>query len=84
MKHTYVTCICFLKARIDIMEKELDKDAERRKVLSHIYDSVLAMFEFQNRDPKIKEEFQENVETLKSNWERLQRKHCPIIVAGKK
>lgn len=66
------------------MEQALERDADRREMISKIYDSVLVMLRFEGFSPEIKREFEKTIETIKGNRERLQKKHCPIVVAGKK
>lgn len=67
------------------MGRMLDKDAERRKATTHIYDSVLKMVElegFRNFSSEINKEYIDYIKTMRSNRGQLQKKKCPIIVAG--
>lgn len=63
----------------------LNKDAKRREVTTNIYDSVFVMLElesFENFSSEINEEYNDYFKTMESNKKQLQKKKCPIIVAG--
>lgn len=67
------------------MGRMLDKDAKRREVTTNIYDSLLGMLElksFENFSSELYEEYNDYIKTMKSNRKQLQKKKCPIIVAG--
>lgn len=77
----------FLQATIDVMGRILERDAEMRKVISEIYDSVLAMLTMENFEKNLgsemTKEYNEYIRTVDKYRKQLERTHCPIVVAGK-
>lgn len=69
------------------MGKLLEHDAEKRKSVLDIYDSVVTMFEMENFEKNLRKElatkYGEYNKIVASNMNHLRRKHCPIVVAGK-
>lgn len=74
------------KETIDAMGKLLEHDAEKRKSVLDIYDSVVTMFEMENFEKNLRKElatkYGEYNKIVASNMNHLRRKHCPIVVAG--
>lgn len=79
--------VFFLQATIDVMGRILERDAEMRKVIRDIYDSVLAMLDMKNFErnlgSEMTKEYNGYIGTVKSYRKQLERTHCPIVVAGK-
>lgn len=77
----------FLQATIDVMGRILERDAEMRKVIRDIYDSVLAMLDMKNFEKNLgsemTKEYNGYIGTVKGYRKQLERTHCPIVVAGK-
>lgn len=71
---------------IDVMGKILEHDAEIRRNILDIYESVVAMFEMENFEKNLRKElateYGEYNKRVESNMDHLRRKHCPIVVAG--
>lgn len=69
------------------MGKLLEHDAEMRRSVLDIYDSVVSMFEMENFEKNLHKElateYGEYNKIVESNMNHLRRKHCPIVVAGK-
>lgn len=79
--------IVFNQKTIDVMGKILEQDAEKRRNILDIYESVVAMFEMENFEKNLSKElateYGEYNKRVESNMGHLRRKHCPIVVAGK-
>lgn len=79
--------VFFLQATIDVMGRILERDAEMRKVIRDIYDSVLAMLDMKNFEKNLgsemTKEYNGYIGTVKGYRKQLERTHCPIVVAGK-
>lgn len=69
------------------MGKLLEHDAEIRRSVLDIYDSVVSMLEMENFEKNLRKElatkYGEYNKIVASNMNHLRRKHCPIVVAGK-
>lgn len=74
------------EATIDVMGRILERDAEMRKVISEIYDSVLAMLTMENFEKNLgsemTKEYNGYIRTVDKYRKQLERTHCPIVVAG--
>lgn len=74
------------KETINAMGKWLEHDAEMRRSVLDIYDSVVSMFEMENFEKNLHKElateYGEYNKIVESNMNHLRRKHCPIVVAG--
>lgn len=70
------------------MGKLLEHDAEIRGSVLDIYDSVVSMFEMKNFEKNLRKElateYGEYNKLVESNMNHLRRKHCPIVVAGRR
>lgn len=79
--------VFFLQATIDVMGRILERDAEMRKVIRDIYDSVLAMLDMKNFEKNLgsemTKEYNGYIGTVKGYRKQLERTHSPIVVAGK-
>lgn len=74
------------EATIDVMGRILERDAEMRKVIRDIYDSVLVMLDMKNFEKNLgsemTKEYNGYIGTVKGYRKQLERTHCPIVVAG--
>ena len=78
--------LALLQDSSDIMGRILERDAEIRSVISDIYDAILVMlrktnFE-KNLSSELKKEYDDYVGIVQNFKEQIQRRHCPIVVAG--
>lgn len=68
------------------MERILAQDAERKSVISGIYDSILAMLRMKNFEKnlssELKTEYDDYIGLVQHFKEKIERRHCPIVVAG--
>lgn len=69
------------------MEKVLERDVVERKELLRIFSSllsVLKMEKFQiNFGAELAIEYKDYKRDLEKHIKQLQKKHCPIVIAGK-
>ena len=69
------------------MGRILERDAEIRSVISGIYDAILAMLKGEkfdkNLSSELKKEYNDYIGIVQIFKEQIERKHCPIVVAGR-
>nr|XP_022303100.1 uncharacterized protein LOC111110782 [Crassostrea virginica]XP_022303101.1 uncharacterized protein LOC111110782 [Crassostrea virginica]XP_022303102.1 uncharacterized protein LOC111110782 [Crassostrea virginica] len=69
-----------------IMGRILERDAEMRSVISDIYDAILSMLSMENFEKnlssELKKEYDDYIKSVENLKEQIQRRHCPIVVAG--
>ena len=69
------------------MGRILERDAEIRSVISGIYDAILAMLRGEkfdkNLSSELKKEYDDYIGIVQIFKEQIERKHCPIVVAGR-
>lgn len=69
------------------MGRILERDAEMRSVISDIYDAILSMLSMENFEKnlssELKKEYDDYIKSVENLKEQIQRRHCPIVVAGR-
>lgn len=77
----------FLQTTIDGIGQTLERDAKIRIEIADIYKSLIDLLKLETLEKNfgsvIMKDFYGGVGKVECNMERLQRKHCPIVVAGK-
>lgn len=77
----------FLQTANDAIGQTLERDSKIRTEIADIYKSLIDLFNLEtfekNFGSVMMKDFYGGVAKIKCNMELLQRKHCPIVVAGK-
>lgn len=69
------------------MENVLERDVVERKELLRMFSSLLSVLKMENFQTNFHEELaiecKDYMRDLEDHIKRLQKKHCPIVIAGK-
>ncbi|XP_062578136.1 bacterial dynamin-like protein [Saccostrea cucullata] len=70
----------------EVMGEMLERDARMRKIVADLYTSLIRMLEMpnfkKNLGTEMTKEYNGYISTVEKYREQLERRHCPIVVAG--
>ncbi|XP_061179749.1 uncharacterized protein LOC133188377 [Saccostrea echinata] len=70
----------------EVMGEILERDAKMRKIVADLYSSLLDMLKMQNFEKNLgtemTKEYNGYISTIEIYRQQLERRHCPIVVAG--
>lgn len=73
----------YFQATSEVIGRILERDAKVKKMILDIYESVLTTFKLKTFENVLGSERSMRIATIEGFIKQLERKHYPIVVAGK-